>query len=1098
MRTGIIILFVLLFRAAVGQVNDKTLLELISPKTSGIDFENELKETEAFNVLSYEYLYNGGGVAAGDINNDGLIDLYFTANMKADRLFLNLGNLRFKDITKQAKIFSDVPWKTGVTMADVNADGWLDIYVCYSGNGDTRSRRNKLYINKGDLTFEESAKKFGLDDSGYSTQAAFFDYDRDGDLDMYLVNHNIKDYKEVELVYVKATYDSLAADRLYKNDNGFFKDVSNEAGITGNPISFGLGISIADINKDGWPDIYVANDYREHDYLYINNKDGTFKEQVKECLQHISEFSMGNDIADFNNDALPDIYTVDMLPEDNRRQKLLQGPENYELYRASVNNGFHHQFMRNMLQLNNGDGTFSEIGQLAGVSNTDWSWSALFADLDNDGWKDLIVTNGYLRDYTNKDFLKFWGKYVVDQAMKMEKTLLMDIVKNMPSTLTSNYGFKNNGDLTFTDATKAWGLNQLMLSSGAIYADLDNDGDLDLVINNVNATASIYRNTTMEQKKQHYLQLAIKGNKQNKNGFGTKATLYAGTLRQYAELQPTRGYQSSVDPILHFGLGSQIRVDSIIIEGPTGEVQKLTNVNADQRLAVQLQEQISVGPTPRGSSTPHFEEIQPLFVSRHTDLTYNDFKRQPLMPHMFSYQAPALASGDFNGDGLDDIFVGGSRGKACAVFLQKTDGTFYEAINAIFTADRYFTTTDVILFDADNDNDLDIFATSGGYHEYEDGNVLLSDRIYLNNGNANFSERKFMPFKTAKSCVVPMDMDADGDLDLFIGGSVIPGQYPESPRSYLLQNDGKANFAEVTQQWSPELLAPGMITDAIASDFNGDGKPDLAMVGELMEPTIFINTGSSFTNKTREYFSVSRPGLYNTLSVADLDGDGDEDLIAGNFGLNSQIKASPKEPLELVYKDFDQNGSVDPFLCFYIQGKSYPYVTRDELLDQIYGMRKKFTSYKSYADATLAEIFSPEELKGASKLSANTLETVIFENINGKFERKALPIQAQYAPVHHIQIADIDGDQYPDLILFGNESFGRLRLGKSDANYGVVLLNRKQCQFAYQNQTTSGLHVTGDARQSLMVNTSQGRILVVSVHNRPISFYKLNVKSHEQ
>lgn len=1097
MRTWFIIFLMLLLKGATAQLKEQPLFELIPAKTSGINFQNDIKETEEFNVLAYEYLYNGGGIAAGDINNDGLTDLYFTANMNADKLFLNVGNFKFKDITKQARVQSNNPWKTGVTMADVNGDGWLDIYVCYSGNGDTNTRRNKLYINNGDLTFEESAKKYGVDDSGYSTQASFFDYDRDGDLDMYLVNHNIKDYKDVELVYVKATYDSLAADRLYNNDNGFFRDVSNKAGITGNPISFGLGISVADVNKDGWPDIYVANDYREHDYLYINNQDGTFKESVKEYLQHISEFSMGNDIADFNNDAWPDVFTVDMLPEDNRRQKLLQGPENYELYRTSVNNGFHHQYMRNMLHLNNGNGTFSEIGQLAGVSNTDWSWSALLADFDNDGWKDLFITNGYLRDYTNKDFLKFWGKYLVDKAVKMEKALLMDIVKNMPSTLTANYGFKNNGDLTFTNTTTSWGIDQLALSNGAVYADLDNDGDLELIVNNVNGAAFIYKNNTTERNKQHYIQLVLRGDKQNKSSIGATVTLHTRAGVQYAELQPSRGYQSSVEPTLHFGLGQLSMVDSLVIMWPEGEVQVIRNVTADQKLTIAKTAPLKLSIHAKSDMTT-FGEIPPLFSFRQADLLYNDFKRQPLMPHMFSYQGAALVSGDVNGDGREDVFVGGSRGKPSAVFIQEADGTFYEMKNPIFTADKYFTTADAVLIDVDRDNDLDIYAVSGGYHDYDNDNILFSDRIYLNNGSGDFSERKFLPFKTSKSTVAPNDFDGDGDIDLFVGGRVVPGRYPESPRSYLLQNDGKGNFTDVTLQYAADLSLPGMITDASWTDLNKDGKADLILVGELMEPKVFINTGFSFINKTNDLFSERLSGFYNTLGVADLDRDGDDDLVVGNLGLNTQFKASAKEPLELIYKDFDQNGSVDPFLCFYIQGRSYPYVTRDELLDQIYGMRKKFTSYKSYADATLTEIFTLEELKGISKLSANTLETLVFENIDGKFQKRSLPLQAQFSPVHGIQLTDVDGDQLPDLILLGNESFNRLRIGKSDANFGTVLLNREQLNFEYQKQTTSGLHITGDARESLMLNTSKGRIMIVSVHNRPITFYKLNAKQHEQ
>jgi enediyne biosynthesis protein E4 len=1087
MRTGYLTA-IFIFASIVCSGQGGSLFTLLPQKQTGIDFRNDISETEELNVLSYEYFYNGGGVAAGDINNDGLIDLYFTANMKPDKIFLNLGNLKFKDISKSSRIGNQSRWKTGVTMADVNGDGWLDIYVCYSGNGDTDSRRNKLFINNQDLTFTERAREFGLDDASYSTQAAFFDYDRDGDLDMYLLNHNIKDYKDVELSSIKLEYDSLAGDKLFRNDEGFFKDVSRDAGISGNPISFGLGVSISDINMDGWPDIYVSNDYREHDYLYVNNRNGTFKESSKECLQHMSEFSMGNDIADVNNDTYPDMITLDMLPEDNRRQKLLQGPENFELHRALVKNGFHYQFMRNMLHMNNGDGTFSEIGQLAGVSNTDWSWASLFADFDNDGFKDLFITNGYLRDYTNKDFLKYWGNYVVQKAMKMEKTMLMDLVKKMPSTLTTNYIYSNNGDLRFTNQTKAWGFDQPVLSSGAAYADLDNDGDLDLIINNVNQDAFIYRNNSTSK---NFLDVRLNSNSKNRFGLGASVKIYHNGQVQTAEAFSARGYQSSVTPLLHFGLNNSTVVDSVVIRWPAGNELKLLNVKAGQTV------NIAEASTPRivnSHATTAFFKPASLVSFVHREFDYNDFKRQPLMPFMHSQVSPVLKSADVNRDGFEDLFIGASKGQASKLFLQQQDGAYVEQPVSFFEADKYFTASDAEFFDVDGDQDLDLYITSGGYHDYNEGNTLLADRLYINNGNGFFTERKTLPpLLTSKACVSSIDFDKDGDLDLFVGGQVVPGRYPEAPRSYILENDGNGQFTDLTNEVCPDVARIGMVTDAGVADLDRDGNDELVIVGEGMPVTVFTTSGNRFSNTTSQFFSNSFSGLWRCIWMGDIDNDKDVDMLVGNVGLNSQLRATAQEPAELVYKDFDSNGSVDPFLCFNIQGVSYPYVTRDELLDQIYGMRKKFTSYESYANAKLSDIFLPDELVNAKKLTINHLETTLFTNENGKFIAQGLPTQAQYAPVKSIQAVDVNGDQKKDILLFGNDANAKLKLGRLSANYGTLLMNTGHNTFRYTSQLKSGLQIKGDVKTTVVIETKDEKKLFVGINSGPLLTYILHV-----
>ncbi len=1051
------------------------LFELLPPAQTGVDFVNRIEEnSEEDNVLAYEYFYNGGGVAAGDLNNDGLPELYFTANRESNRLFLNLGDLKFRDITRQAGAGGRrKSWATGVTMADVNADGWLDIYVCYSGRGDDNARRNQLFINNKDLTFTEKAAEFGLADPGYSTQAAFFDYDGDGDLDCYVLNHNIKEYRNFENDAIRKTRDPLAGDRLYENRNGHFIDVSEQAGIPGNPLGFGLGLAVSDVNGDGWPDIYVSNDYNEPDYLLINEGNGHFHDAAPGALGHMSHFSMGCDIADFNNDGRPDLLTLDMLPEDNRRQKLLQEPENYEVYDMMVRTGRHHQLMRNMLQLNTMDsGTgFAEIGQLAGISNTDWSWSALFADFDNDGWKDVFITNGYLRDYTNRDFLRFWGDYLVKKAAASETPSLLELVQKMPSSKLRNYLFRNNGDLTFTNMTDAWGLVQPAVSNGATYADLDGDGDLELVVNNINEPAFIYRNKARETNGNNFIQFQFSSKTQNTGGVGAKLRLQFGPEDQaFYEMMPTRGYQSAVPGMIHVGLGKR-EVQKVELDLPLRAASEWTElparsyrVNSRNLLDIDAIPHTQASATHLPAAPKPLEMPVPVFSDsvRHVEYDYNDFKRQPLLPYMLSRCGPAMAAGDIDGDGRDDLFFGGSKWSPGRLYRQTADWQFSAGSDSVFQADLFCSDADALFFDADNDGDADLYVASGGYEDYRDDDPNLDDRLYFNDGSGHFFRRDSvlpsMPF--AKSCVRAADFDSDGDLDLFVGGRVIPGYYPIAPPSYVLRNDGAGNFAPARLAGLPER--PGMVTDAAWADLNGDQRPDLIVCGEWMPVRIFLNTGSDLEEHTGDFFDQPCSGLWNRLLVEDLDGDGDLDILAGNFGLNSQFKASEKEPLTLVYKDFDDNGSVDPILCCYMQGKSYPYLTRDELLGQIAAMRPRFTTYEQYASATLSDVFTPEELQGADTLRVNRLETTFFENTGGRFKIQPLPLEAQFAPV--CVIAPVPGKQ--EVLLYGNQSAARLRLGRMDANSGLLLRYRNGRGF---EAATPPLLTPGDARSAVIL-----------------------------
>lgn len=1091
-----IVLFLITALPLHGQ--SSKLFEPVSSRRSGIVFRNIITENEDHNALTYENLYNGGGVAVGDINNDGLEDIFFVSNMEYNKLYLNTGDLRFRDITESAGITGQPGWKSGVTMVDINGDNLLDIYVCHSGKEYAEKRRNELFINKGNLKFEEMAKAYGIDDPSYSTVGAFFDYDHDGDLDLFILATNVKVIRGMELDKARNSNDPYAGDKLFRNDGDHFTDVTQKSGILSNALGYGLGVAISDINKDGWPDIYVTNDYIEPDYLYLNNGNGTFSNRLEEHIQHISLSAMGCEINDFNNDTWPDIFTADMLPADNARQKLLYVAENYMEYALMVMQGFYHATQRNMLQLNNGNGTFSEIGQLASISNTDWSWAPLFADYDNDGWKDFSITNGYFKDYTNLDFLKYKRDYYSQQAKAREKPDTFKLVSFMKSTPVHNYIFKNNKDLTFTDKSIEWGFEQQGFSTGAAYADFDNDGDLDLVTSNQNETASLFRNMLRESNSpsSNFLEIKLNGSGKNSNGLCSKVYVYTRQGVQYMEQMPTRGYQSSVTTRLHFGLGNADVADSIKIVWPLGNISRLKNIKANQLIAI-TEETSRQKEKPDPQPSKIFSPVESFISYEHAEYGSNDFQRQPLLKTMLSPVGPVMATADVNGDKLTDIFVGGGKENPGKLYIQTSNGTFSASPYFNFKEDFNSTDGDALFFDADKDGDMDLYLASGGYHDYLKNDKALQDRLYLNNGSGRFSRQPdaLPQMVNSKSCVRAADIDKDGDPELFVGGRVMPGEYPLPQQSYILDSDRPGHYKNVSQAVLPELAAIGMVTDAAWVDLNKDSWPDLIIAGEFMPIRVFINeNGKKFRESTKSWFNVSDGGLWTKIAVADFDNDGNMDIIAANFGTNSQLKVSATEPLEMTYKDFDNNGKIDPIMTYYVQGKSYPFAGRDEIVNQIGVLRRKFPDYASYSTATITDIFSPGDLKDAGVLSATELRSVFYKNTGTRFEKHILPQEAQFSPVYAIEVFDYNRDGNPDFVLAGNQSANCVKIGVIDASYGQLFEGDGKGNFKYISQPVSGLGMTGDVKSLKFLTIRGRRYLLAGINNYGIVTYRMSIK----
>ena len=1065
------------------------LFELLKPEATGVTFANTLPEKSDFNVLNYLYYYNGAGVAVGDIDGDGLVDLYFTSNLGPNRLYRNKGNYQFEDVTAKAGVADAEGWKTGVTMADVNGDGKIDIYV--SGVDYLAEHgRNTLYINNGDGTFTDRTREYGLEHAGFSTQALFFDYDGDGDLDMYLLDHSTHTQRTTDARAQLGATNLRTGDHLFRNDGNHFTDVTSAAGLHDGVDGYGLGVVASDINNDGCPDLYIANDFQGNDYLYINNCNGTFTESIATATGHTSRFSMGVDAADFNNDGRPDIISLDMLPEREDILKTSATAEGFDLYNMRLAAGYQPQFARNALQLNRGKGKFSEIGYLAGVAATDWSWSPLFADLDNDGSKDLFITNGIFRRPNDMDYISYVGQEAVQASLGDTITRAnLKILQKMPQVPLRKYAYRNNGNLTFTDMAESWGLGQLGFSNGAAYADLNNSGSLDLVVNNINQPASIYRNHSREINGNSYLTVALRGSGANTAGIGAKVFIGQQGATQMLEQSPTRGFESSVDQRLHFGLGKASKVDSLIVIWPNGRFQVLTDVATNRALTLSQQDARGKYAYQRPASQGLFADVtDKIGVNfKHEEDPFQDYNREPLMPHVLSTEGPRLAVGDVNGDGLDDFYVGGAKWQPGRVFIQSPDGKFRASAQPSIAADSLSEDVGASFFDANGDGHLDLLVVSGG-NEFWGNADALRPRLYLNDGKGSLVRaRAALPeiFENG-SCVAVGDFNGDGRPDIFIGSRVVSRQYGIIPKSHLLQNDGNGRFTDVTLEKAPQLSEAGMVSSATWIDYDHDGKLDLVVVGEWMPVRVFRQESGKLVDRTKEAGLAGTSGWWNSVEAVDLRGNGRQDLVLGNFGLNSFLRASPEEPVRLYVYDFSHGGgeNVEQILTSYRNGVSYPLAGRDELVKKIPALSGKFPSYKDFGASRIEDIFPASDLRSALVREATTFaSSIALNNGNGTFSLQQLPAEAQFAPTYVSLAGDFDGDGKIDLLIGGNLYGVTPIIGRYDASYGLMLRGDGTGRFSPVDMEQSNLVIDGQVRDMKLLRGAKGESLIVVARN---------------
>jgi len=1083
-----------------GKVSIGPIFNKIDPSESGILFSNNVEENYQRNYFdTFAYVYNGAGVATGDINNDGLMDIYFTGNEVSNKLYLNTGAMKFKDITESAGVGGGAGWDNGVTFIDINSDGWLDIYVCRGGFRDTDAeRRNLLFINNGKLGFSEEAKKYGLDDDGYSIHAAFFDMDNDNDLDMYLTARPDSFYLGLSrMVSGKRNPPEKCRDKLFRNDNGRFTEIGKKAGITHN-FGYALAVVTADLNNDGYQDIFVSNDYADNDYIYINQRNGTFKDEVKNMTNHLSLFSMGADIADLNNDGFEDILVMEMLPENYKRSKVSMPRMDVQGFWAIVDSGFHKQYMHNVLHLNHGNGFFSDVSQMAGISKTEWSWATLASDFDNDGDRDIFVANGYRRDLFDGDLQQKQETWIRANMSKYQSSDEMfdkgfkEFLQIYDPIKVRNYLFRNNGELKFENVSEAWGFKDSTFSNGAAVADFDNDGDLDMVINNLDGTSDLYENDA--ESKNNYLRVKLLGPDGNRDGIGARVSLfYEGRLQQFFQQKTVRGYLSSNEPIIHFGIGSVNKVDSVVVVWPDQKTSTLRSVNGNQVVKADYKEAVS-GLDYSMKYTPLFaEQTQQLLTSPflHKENKVDEYKDQVLLPHEFSRSGPFIATGDVNADGTEDFFVGGAKGQAGALYLQQ-NGKFNKQPLEIFEADKAYEDMGTVFFDADGDKDLDLYVVSGG-SEYDENNIFYQDRLYVNNGRGSFSRGELPVTASSGSCVAVYDFDDDGDLDIFRGGEVLAHKYPYSPRSYLIVNE-KGKFLDKTSNLAPQLQHAGMVKTAVWADFNGDKKAELIIAGEWMPIRVFETASGQLKEVSSNYGLQHTEGWWNKLLVDDIDGDGDIDMVAGNLGENYKFQASNEKPFEVYAADFDGNGTNDIFLAKHLNDITVPIRGRECTSQQCPMIAQKFPTFLSFAETDLKGILGEQELKSALHYSVRHFSTVVFENNSGKFVAQKLPLEAQLSTVNGIIVRDFDSDGKKDILLAGNKFDVEVETTPADASAGVFLKGMGNMQFKSYKPMESGFFAPYNVKDIAPVNWNGNWAILMSSNNDQLRVFATKPK----